>query len=386
MTKEEQAQPCVENARHEGSRHHDAERPSRLVLEHDSAPRAMGCKDPGPKSKSAASSSAHMPPPSSTPQKRKPSEASGSSPSVHAPRAPLSPASVAGGSVGDGAASEAGTTTSGDDGEVIGNVGNKSVKKWMPRCIMTFEGMSPVYFQHILSTLEPASLSIVAMRGLCTGAPKHLPKKALCEVFEFISGTSPDQHLMPESHYMPYLLYTLGELSAARKHPAARLVLPPAWPTNGVYAIKKSKKGVVLTRRLLDKIADLPADFIFKCRPNDEVWIEANHSDSNAKVVRGYARYLCILSFPEVSYSFNAGVKPFKEWVVANSEELPAEERAAHGVEAKADDETTQEGEPAPAGGGAGEGGDDDDDGRDPKPRRTKAKVDESQSVPPPKK
>ena len=42
---------------------------------------------------------------------------------------------------------------------------NSKLEEWVPRCHQTYEAMTPVYFQYILSKLEPSSLSLAAQRG-----------------------------------------------------------------------------------------------------------------------------------------------------------------------------------------------------------------------------
>ena len=78
---------------------------------------------------------------------------------------------------------------------VTGN--KKRLEDYVPRCHMTYEAMSPMYFQYIIAELGPSSLSLAGQTALCTGRNKHVPKTALLEIFQFITGVAAEADLSP---------------------------------------------------------------------------------------------------------------------------------------------------------------------------------------------
>lgn len=215
------------------------------------------------------------------------------------------------------AASSEGLQLSEEEMALVKGSKNSKLEEWVPRCHMTYGAMTPVYFQYILSKLEPSSLSLAAQRGLCSGKSKHVPKSSLVELFEFITGIAPDADLKPDMHYFPYLVSILQAASQKRGRPAQGMVLPPAWGVEGIYKVTKEEGGLILHHKLLKEKACLPTDFASMVQAED-ITFEKNYSESMATLVSGYMRYSCILSFPHAQYKLAVQPPPLKQWLNEN--------------------------------------------------------------------
>jgi hypothetical protein len=212
---------------------------------------------------------------------------------------------------------------------------NSKLEEWVPRCHQTYEAMTPVYFQYILSKLEPSSLSLAAQRGLCSSKSKHVPKASLIELFQFITGIAPDADFKPDMHYLPFLISILQEASAARGRPAQGLILPPCWGQDGIYKVTMEDDALTLHHKTLKEKAVLPADFASMVKVED-ITIEKNFSEPQATLVSGYLRYTCNLSFPHAQYKLALQPPPLRQWL-SEREELKA------GRKKKPDDEKALE-------------------------------------------
>lgn len=225
---------------------------------------------------------------------------------------------------------------------VTGN--KKKLEDYVPRCHMTYEAMSPMYFQYIIAKLEPSSLSLAGQKALCTGKNKHVPKTALLEIFQFITGVAVEADLKPDMHYLPYFVSILMQANEARGRPAQGMVLPPAWSLMGIYRVTEEDDKLKLTHTILKETVDLPADFAAKVNIKDVV-IDKNYSEHQATLVRGYMRFACNNAFPHAQYKLVPTFKPLKDWVSERGQQAQAaiSAEAAEGADKKHSQEAAEE-------------------------------------------
>ena len=161
-------------------------------------------------------------------------------------------------SVFDGTAS----TESVTDGDTLGQivVNGKVVREWIPRCHQSLDAVAPPYMMYILSQLEPSSLSLAALKALCTGRGKHIPKTAMVELITFSTGFDVEGgDFKQDLHYCPYLVYVLKQMMVMRDRPLRGILLPPNWPSIGIYKVQRKVDGnITFLHTILNKDAGFP--------------------------------------------------------------------------------------------------------------------------------
>jgi len=160
----------------------------------------------------------------------------------------------------------------------------------IPRCYTKVGTLPPGYIQHALAQVEKISLSANAMRALCCRGQKTPGKAKLLELFEFMTGLSPEDDFPPVLHNIPLLTRSMQHYNLARGRPAREMSLPAMWASDGIYKVILPGEGdepgakLQVQHTILKITKPVPENFDTS-GPLENIYVEKNFSERRADLV-----------------------------------------------------------------------------------------------------
>lgn len=182
----------------------------------------------------------------------------------------------------------------------------------LPKRYVNYTDIPPHYWKHMLTLLEPVSLSAGNIRGLTGSQKKHVPKEPLQELATFMADLEMFQVVPAELRVISRLIQELKLRNEARGRRLMNVALPVNWEKDGHFSIHEDKGIVqlqwVTTNSTLEKRA-VP-DKVLRGTAFVALQLVMNWSMQSAAIFNGgTGQYtLCSLVFPE-TLSYEADIE-----------------------------------------------------------------------------
>lgn len=195
----------------------------------------------------------------------------------------------------------------GDSGSAIEpSPGHKrgEVDNMIPRCHQVWSSVPPQYFVHVLSCVEPISLSAQQLKVVAPPKSKHIPKALLLELWEAVTNCMPDDEVPAPFRDISRLTAAVLEFNTAQGRPCAQVLLPADWSQAGKYELQLATPPYTVTKKATKESKPIPKSFLDSASSVASIYITKNFSEREATIVdpNGFVR--CPLSslFPDIKY------------------------------------------------------------------------------------
>jgi hypothetical protein len=155
----------------------------------------------------------------------------------------------------------------------------------VPRCFTTVMAIPPKHLFEIIGELGEISLSRNSMRAICKRGAKLPAKDKLSEIFEFISGLSPEDSFPPMYHDINAFSKLCSMRMDVYKRPCRDMVLPPSWRQDGFYEIVINGACAAVRHKFLGIEFPLSASFLQKIDDLRGLHVDNNFSEQRARIV-----------------------------------------------------------------------------------------------------
>jgi hypothetical protein len=97
--------------------------------------------------------------------------------------------------------------------------------------------LPPKYLQHLLSEIEPGTLSLHAQKALCPSKRRSTPIVDLQRIFEFIMDLGNNKKIPDSWRHVSDMIVGLKEIHEDKGFRGKDLILPVDWQITGFYAL-----------------------------------------------------------------------------------------------------------------------------------------------------
>ena len=163
-------------------------------------------------------------------------------------------------------------------------VSSRTVDLSIPVAATLVKHLRPEVLSHLLAECEPVALDVVRLAKMAPRGQKWAPKHKLLELFENLSGWSGEDRLPGLAHDYRILATSLKNYNQQRQRPLRDIMLPPSWPTDGVYALKFQDSKLLVYHKYLQVSHLIPEKFC-KDAPLADFTIDKNWSEKNATLI-----------------------------------------------------------------------------------------------------
>lgn len=162
----------------------------------------------------------------------------------------------------------------------------------------------PQYFVHVLSSVEPISLSAQQLKVLAPAKSKHIPKALLLELGGAVTNCKPDDEVPASFRDISRLVDAVREFNTSQGRPCSQVLLLADWSKAGKFELNLSSAPYTVIKTSTKQSKPIPKSFLDSASSVADIYIAKNYSEREATIVdpNGFVR--CPLSslFPDIQY------------------------------------------------------------------------------------